>query len=170
MKQFFSVVLILLMAFSIVTCAFASDTSLGENEIPMNETTFVDNFECGIEEVNWYSSKDFDFDVVQKVKGFEYIVIVLSEKNTSGETANAPMLNLLSADGQQCITLPVASLYKKQYKINFGATMAGSTAYAYFVYQIPSGSKLFKLQILSNGFGENSKTIVFSRKDIKKRK
>ena len=122
MKKLFSVVLILLMAFSIVTCAFASDTSLGENEIPMNETTFVDNFECGIEEVNWYSSKDFDFDVVQKVKGFEYIIIVLSEKNTSGETANAPMLNLLSADGQQCITLPVASLYKKQYKINFGAT------------------------------------------------
>ena len=170
MKKLLSVALMLAIAFSMVTCAFASDISLGENEIPMNETTFVDDFECGIVEVNWYSSKDFDYDLVQKQKGFEYIVIVLSEKNTSSETANAPMLNLLSADGQQCINVPVLSLYKKQYKVNFGATMAGSTDYAYFIFQVPSGSKLFKLQVLSNGFGQHSKTIVFSRNDIQKRK
>ena len=148
--------------------ASASDAALGENEIPITETTFVDDFECKIKEVNWYSPDDFGMDIVKKQDGFEYIVIVLSETNTTNDTKNAPALNLLSADGMQCMISPaVLRLYKNQYKINFGATMAQTTAESYFVYQIPSGSQSFKLQILSNGFGKNSKYIVFNRDDIK---
>ena len=56
--------------------------------------------------------------------------------------------------------------YKNQYKINFGATMAGATAKAYVIYQIPSGAETFKFQILSDGFGSNSDYIIFSRDDI----
>ena len=158
------------VAQSIISDAPASTSSgslLEENEIPFSESTIVDGFECNIEEVNWYSSRDFDYDLVDREDGYEYIVIVLAEKNTTTDTENAPMLNILSADGQQCSLMPpILSLYKNKYKINFGATMADSTAYAYFIYQIPIESQSFKLQILSNGFGTNSKYIVFNRNDI----
>ena len=76
------------------------------------------------------------------------------------------MLNILSADGQQCNTLSVLSLYKNQYKINFGATMANTAAEAHVIYKIPAGAESFKLQILSNGFGTNSEYVCFSRNDI----
>ena len=142
-------------------------STIGENEISINETTIVDDFECSIKEINWYSAKDFELDFVEKVKGYEYIVIVLTEKNTTSETENAPMFNVLSADGQDCIYIPVLSLYKNQYRINFGATMANTSADAYFIYQIPSGSQSFKLQIMSNGFGSDSEYFVFDRDDIK---
>ena len=151
----------------IQTATSEVSSTFSENEVSINETTIVDAFECYIKEVNWYSSKDFDFDLVKKEKGFEYIVIVLSEKNTTDKTANAPMFNVLSADNQQCNTIPVLCLYKNQYKINFGATMANTTSSAYFIYKIPAGSKSFKLQILSNKLGADSKYIVFDRDDIK---
>ena len=145
------------------------DTSPKSNEVSLNETVIVDDFECSIKEVNWYNPSDFDFDIfeaLEKEDGFEYIVIVLSEKNTTNETKNAPMLSILSADGKQCTNLSILSLYKKQYKVNFGATMANTTADAYGIYKIPSGSQTFKLQIMSNGFGSNSKYFVFDRKNI----
>lgn len=144
-----------------------TDTNTTNNvEKTIGDITIVDDFECQIKEVNWYSASDFDYDCIESEEGFEYIVIVLSEKNTTNETANAPMLNLLSADDKSCTTKNALSLYKKQYKINFGATMAGSTAESYVIYQIPSGAKSFKFQILSNGFGSNSDYIVFDRGDI----
>ena len=136
------------------------------NEKTIGDTTVVDGFECQIKEVNWYSSSDFDYDIIEKEDGYEYIVIVLSEKNTTDSTENAPMFSILSADGQQCTNKAGLSLYKNQYKINFGATMAGATAEAYVVYQIPSGAEEFKLQIMSNGFGSNSDYIFFERDDI----
>lgn len=147
-----------------------TDTSPNSNELSINDIAIVDDFECSIKEINWYSPSDFDFDIfeaLEKEEGFEYIVIVLSEKNTTNDTKNAPMLNILSADGKQCNNLSILSLYKKQYKINFGATIANSTAEAYVIYKIPTGSQSFKLQILSNGFGSNSKYFVFERNDIK---
>ena len=142
-------------------------TSANIKEITINDTTLVDGFECRIKEINWYSASDFDYDVVQAVSGFEYIVIVFSEKNTNSDTENAPMFSLLSADGVECTQLTALSLYKKQYKVNFGATMPDTTAEAYAIYQIPKGAESFKLQILSNGFGENSQFFVFTREDIK---
>lgn len=133
----------------------------------IGDITIVDDFECKIKEVNWYSSSDFNPAFITPEEEFEYIVIVLSEKNTTNETKNAPMLNLLSADGKECISKAGLSLYKKQYKINFGATMPDSTAEAYVVYQIPNGTEHFKFQILSNGFGSNSDYIVFNRDEIR---
>lgn len=149
-----------------------SDSSSKSNssknkEISINKTTTVDGFECQIKEVNWYSPSDFDFDLIEREEGFEYLVIVLSEKNTTDDTKNAPMFNILSADNKQCINLTALSLYKKKYKINFGATLPNSTAEAYVIYKVPSGSSSFKLQILSNNFGNDSDYIVFSRSDIK---
>jgi len=135
-------------------------------ELTIGDTTIVDDFECQIKEVNWYSSSDFDYDIIDREDGYEYIVIVLSEKNTTDSTENAPMFSILSADGQQCTNKAGLSLYKNQYKINFGATMAGATAEAYVIYQIPSGAETFKLQIMSNGFGANSEYIFFERDDI----
>ena len=117
--------------------------------------------------MNWYSPSDFDFDVIEREDGFEYLVIVLSEKNTTDKTQNAPVSNILSADGKQCVNAPALSLYKKKYKINFGATLPNSTAEAYVIYKVPSGASSFKLQILSNSFGSASDYIVFSRADIK---
>ena len=90
-----------------------------------------------------------------------------SEKNTNDETQNAPSTSILSADGEQCINLTVLSLYKGKYKINFGATLPNSTAESYVIYKVPLGASSFKLQILSNGFGNSSDYIVFSRDDIK---
>ena len=145
----------------------SSVDALNSNGDSFNKITFVDNFECRLKEVNWYSPSDFDFDVVEHEEGFEYIVVVLSEKNTSNETQNAPMVNILAADGVQCVNVPVLSLYKKKYKINFGATLPNTTAEAYVLCKIPAGAKSFKLQILSNGFGTASDYIVFSRSDIK---
>ena len=136
-------------------------------EITINDTSVVDDFECKIKEVNWYSPADFDLDLLQKEEGFEYIVVVLTEKNTTNDTENAPMVNILSADDKQCVSKPVLNLYKNQYKANFGATMANETAEAYFIYQIPSGAKSFKMQILSNSFGKSSECFVFDRDDIK---
>lgn len=145
----------------------SSSSTSNSNEISIDESAMVDGFECRIKEINWYSASDFDYDVIQKEDGYEYIVIVLSEKNTNSNTENAPMLSLLSADGVECLNQSALSLYKKQYKINFGATMADTTAEAYVIYKIPAGAESFKLQILSNGFGESSKYFVFTRDDIK---
>ena len=135
-------------------------------EKTIGDITIVDDFECQIKEVNWYSASDFDYDCIESEEGFEYIVIVLSEKNTTNETQNAPMSNLLSADDKECVNKIGLSLYKKQYKMNFGATMACATAESYVIYQIPSGANSFKFQILSNGFASNSDYIVFDRGDI----
>ena len=150
----------------------APTPSPAETEAPeskektIGDITIVDNFECQIMEVNWYSASDFNPAFLEPEEGFEYIVVVLSEKNTTNDTENAPALNLLSADGKECLNKAGLSLYKNQYKINFGATLAGSTAEAYFIYQIPTGAKSFKFQILSNGFGSSSDYIVFDRDDI----
>ena len=189
MKKIITVLLALVLSISLCACNFVntrkssqifSDTDNTENdsqatsdsesasikEISINNFTIVDDFECQIKEVNWYSASDFDFDVIQQESGFEYIVIVLSERNTTNQTENAPMLNLLSADGKECSRKAGLSLYKNQYKINFGATMAGSTSESYVIYQIPAGAQSFKLQILSNGLGPGSDYIVFYRNDI----
>lgn len=138
-----------------------------KNEISIDESTIVDNFECRVKELNWYSASDFDYDCVDREEGYEYLVIVLSEKNMTDETKNAPMVSLLSADGHECINTAALSLYKKKYKINFGATMPYTTADAYVIYKVPTGAQKFKLQIMSNGFGSNGKYIVFNRTDIK---
>lgn len=176
MKKVISLILALVMCLSLCACGEGSMTTNSstseETKTPNNkektigDVTTVDNFECRIKEVNWYSASDFDFDCIQPEEGFEYIVMVLSEKNTTNETQNAPMINLLSADGKECTNKIGLSLYKKQYKLNFGATLAGATAEAYVIYQIPSGAKSFKFQILSNGFGSSSDYFVFSREDI----
>ena len=171
MKKILSAILSSILLFSLCSCSYTeSDSSSdlsGSKEISINEITTVDSFECQIKEVNWYSPSDFNFDVIEREEGFEYLVIVLSEKNTTDETQNAPITSMLSADGKQCINLTALSLYKKKYKINFGATLPNSTAEAYVIYKVPSGASLFKLQILSNGFGSASDYIVFSRADIK---
>ena len=176
MKKTIILILALVMCLSLCACGESSTptgstTSANTNtpnsqEKTIGDITYVDDFECQIKEVNWYSASDFDFDCINPEEGFEYIVIVLSEKNTTNETKNAPISNLLSADDKGCINKIGLSLYKKQYKINFGATLAGATAEAYVIYQIPSGAKSFKFQILSNGFGSNSDYIVFYRSNI----
>lgn len=171
MKKILSAILSIILLFSLCSCTYTesdSSSDLSENkEILINEITTVDGFECQIKEVNWYSPSDFDFDVIEREEGFEYLVIVLSEKNTTDDTQNAPFTSMLSADGKQCINLTALSLYKKKYKINFGATLPNSTAEAYIIYKVPSDASSFKLQILSNGFGSSSDYIVFSRADIK---
>ena len=160
---FFSVIFFL----TLCGCAYTESSSPENKEISINEITTVDDFECQIKEVNWYSPADFDFDVIEREEGFEHLVIVLSEKNTTDETQNAPIASLLSADNKQCASLTALSLYKGKYKINFGATLPNSTAEAYVIYKVPAGASSFKLQILSNGFGSGSDYIVFSREDIK---
>jgi len=179
MKKILSAVLSVLVLFALCSCTHTesgssenNENSTNEittenNEISINEITTVDDFECQIKEVNWYSPSDFDFDVIEREEGFEYLVIVLSEKNTTAETQNAPITSMLSADGKQCVNLTALSLYKKKYKINFGATLPNSIAEAYVIYKVPAGANSFKLQILSNGFGSASEYIVFSRTDIK---
>ena len=175
MKKTLSAIFVIILLFSLCSCTYiesdlSSDSAsdLSENkEISINEITTVDGFECQIKEVNWYSPSDFEFDVIEREEGFEYLVIVLSEKNTNDDTRNAPSTSILSADGEQCINLIALSLYKGKYKINFGATLPDSTAEAYVIYKIPSGASSFKLQILSDGFGNSSDYIVFSREDIK---
>ncbi|MBE6749815.1 MAG: hypothetical protein E7560_01450 [Ruminococcaceae bacterium] len=167
MKKILSVFLSIILLFTLCSCTNNESGSSENKEISINEITTVDGFECQIKEVNWYSPSDFDFDVIEREEGFEYLVIVLSEKNTTDDTQNAPVTSMLSADGKQCINLTALSLYKKKYKINFGATLPNSTAEAYVIYKVPSGASSFKLQILSNGFGSASDYIVFSRADIK---
>ena len=168
MKKIVFLLFALVLCLSLCSCGEGSSTtnSSAPEEKTIGDITIVDDFECQIKEVNWYSASDFDYDCIDPEEGFEYVVIVLSEKNTTNETKNAPMSSLLSADGKGCTSKIGLSLYKKQYKINFGATLAGTTAEAYVIYQIPSGAKSFKLQILSNGFGSNSDYIVFDRSDI----
>lgn len=186
----FSMILIIVLLVSLCGCFFnesdlsenssnensptksdsAESNNLSKNDaISINEITLVDDFECKITEVNWYSPSDFDLgtDFLEREEGFEYIVVVLSEKNTSDSTKNAPYSALLSADDQQCVNVPALSLYKSKYKINFGATLPNATAEAYVIYKIPAGANSFKLQILSNEFGENSDYIMFNRTDIK---
>ena len=177
MKKIISLLLMLVLCLSLCACSGGSTTTNTEastgsetsnsKEKTIGDITVVDNFECQIKEVNWYSGSDFDYDFIEPEDGFEYIVMVLAEKNTTNETENAPMLSLLSADGKGCINKVGLSLYKKQYKINFGATLPGTIAEAYVIYQIPAGAQSFKFQILSNGFGSNSDYIVFDRDDIK---
>ena len=167
MKKILSIILSMVLLVALCSCANTESGSSDTKEISISETTIVDDFECKIKEINWYSPSDFDLDVVEREEGFEYLVIVLSEKNTTDETQNAPMSSMLSADGQQCTNVSALSLYKKNYKINFGATLPNSTAEAYVIYKVPSGASSFKLQILSNGFGQASDYIVFSREDIK---
>lgn len=167
MKKILLAVLSIILLFTLCSCTDTESASSENKEISINEITTVDGFECQIKEVNWYSPSDFDFDVIEREEGFEYLVIVLSEKNTTDDTQNAPITSMLSADGKQCINLTALSLYKKKYKINFGATLPNSTAEAYVIYKVPSGSSSFKLQILSNGFGSDSDYIAFSREDIK---
>ena len=167
MKKMLLAVLLIIFLFTLCSCAFVEIGSSENKEISINEITTVDGFECQIKEVNWYSPSNFDYDVIEREEGFEYLVIVLSEKNTTDGTQNAPFTSLLSADGKQCVNLPALSLYKKKYKINFGATLPNSTAEAYVIYKVPSGANSFKLQILSNGFGKASEYIVFSRSEIK---
>lgn len=179
MKKTLSAILAIILLFSLCSCTYfesdLSSDSLSDSvsdlsvikEISIDESTTVDGFECQIKEVNWYSPSDFDFDAIEHEEGFEYLVIVLSEKNTNDETQNAPSTSILSADGEQCINLTVFSLYKGKYKINFGATLPNSTAESYVIYKVPLGASSFKLQILSNGFGNSSDYIVFSRDDIK---
>lgn len=167
MKRTLSVVLLIAFLFTLCSCTYTESGSSENKEISINEITIVDDFECQIKEVNWYSPSDFAFDVIEREEGFEYLVIVLSEKNTTNDTQNAPSANILSADGKQCVNLTALSLYKKEYKINFGATLPNSTAEAYVIYKVPAGASSFKLQILSNGFGSASDYIVFSRSDIK---
>jgi len=171
MKKLISAVLLIVLLFTFCGCTdndTNAESGLSKNkEISINEITTVDDFECQIKEVNWYAPSDFAFDVIEREDGFEYLVIVLSEKNTTDETQNAPVSNILSADGKQCVNVPVLSLYKKEYKINFGATLPNSTAEAYVIYKVPSGASSFKFQIFSNGFGSASDYIVFSRSDIK---
>lgn len=144
-----------------------SEDKTVNKKLTIGDITHIDNFDCKIKEVNWYSAGDFDYDCVDHEEGFEYIVILLSETNTTDDTENAPMLSMLSADGKQCLNITALSLYKKKYKINFGATMPQSEAEAYVIYKIPEGSSSFELQFLSNGFGKSSDYIAFSRNDIK---
>lgn len=176
MEKVISLFLVLALCLVLCACSGSSTTTntqettgseVSNNEKTIGDITVVDHFECQIKEVNWYLGSDFDNDFIEPVEGFEYIVLVLAEKNTTNETANAPMLSLLSADGKGCTNKVGFSLYKKQYKANFGATMSGTIAEAYVIYQIPAGAQSFKLQILSNGFGSNSDYIVFDRDDIK---
>lgn len=167
MHKIFSAILTIVLLISLCCCTYTESDSFENKEISISEFTTVDGFECQIKEVNWYSPSDFDFDVIQREDGFEYLVIVLSEKNTTDDTQNAPMTNALSADGKQCINLTALSLYKKKYKINFGATLPNTTAEAYVIYKVPSGASSFKLQIFSNGFGSAGDYIAFSREDIK---
>lgn len=167
MKKVLSAILSVVILVALCGCDYTEDGLSGNNEISINEITIVDGFECQIKEVNWYSPSDFDFDAIEREDGFEYLVIVLSEKNTSDETQNAPNTSILSADGEQCVNLAALSLYKKQYKINFGATLPNSIAESYVIYKVPSGANSFKLQVLSNGFGSPGDYIVFSRSDIK---
>lgn len=172
MRKILSVILSIAFLFTLCSCT-ENESSSSENkessskEISINEITTVDGFECQIKEANWYSPSDFDLDLIEREDGFEYLVIVLSEKNTTDETQNAPAVSMLSADDAQCINLTALSLYKKKYKINFGATLPNATAEAYVIYKVPSGASSFKFQILSNGFGGASDYIVFSRADIK---
>ena len=171
MKKTVSSILLIVVLLALCSCT-SNYTSIESGssknkEVSIKEITMVDNFECQIKEINWYSPSDFDFDVIEREDGFEYLVIVLSEKNTTDETQNAPAVSMLSADDAQCINLTALSLYKKKYKINFGATLPNATAEAYVIYKVPSGASSFKLQILSNGFGGASDYIVFSRADIK---
>lgn len=167
MNKILSVILSIILLFTLCSCTNNERGSSGNKEISINENTTVDGFECQIKEVNWYSPSDFDYDVIEREEGFEYLVIVLSEKNTTADTQNAPVTSMLSADSKQCINLTALSLYKKKYKINFGATLPNSTAEAYVIYKVPSGANSFKLQILSNGLGSASDYIVFNRADIK---
>ena len=172
MKKIISLLLALVLCLSLCACSGDSTVAPVETvtsnskEKTIGDITIVDDFECQIKEVNWYSSSDFDPAFIVPEDGFEYIVLVLSEKNTTSETKNAPMLNLLSADNKECISKAGLSLYKNQYKMNFGATSAGATAEAYVIYQIQTGAESFKFQILSNGFGSSSDYIVFDRDDI----
>lgn len=171
MKKILSVVLLIVILFTFCSCVGDNTNTVSgsseKKELSINEITMVDDFECKVKEINWYSPSDFDFDIIEREEGFEYLVIVLSEKNTTDDTQNAPMTSMLSADGEQCINLTALSLYKKKYKINFGATLPKSTAEAYVIYKIPANASSFKLQILSNGLGNASDYIVFSRADIK---
>ena len=105
MHKIFSAILTIVLLISLCCCTYTESDSFENKEISISEFTTVDGFECQIKEVNWYSPSDFDFDVIQREDGFEYLVIVLSEKNTTDDTQNAPMTNALSADGKQCINL-----------------------------------------------------------------
>ncbi|MBR5451660.1 MAG: hypothetical protein IKV36_01560 [Clostridia bacterium] len=171
MKKIASSILLIVVLLALCSCTgnytSIESGSSKNKEVSIKEITMVDNFECQIKEINWYSPSDFDFDVIEREDGYEYLVIVLSEKNTTNETQNAPFTSILSADGKQCVNTPALSLYKKKYKINFGATLPDTAAEAYVIYKVPSGASSFKLQILSNGFGSASDYIVFSRADIK---
>ena len=109
MHKIFSAILTIVLLISLCCCTYTESDSFENKEISISEFTTVDGFECQIKEVNWYSPSDFDFDVIQREDGFEYLVIVLSEKNTTDDTQNAPMTNALSADGKQCINLTALS-------------------------------------------------------------
>ena len=141
--------LIYIMKIIIVGCGKIGKSMIASLTSEGHDITIVDNFECQIKEVNWYVASDFDPAFLVPEEGFEYIVIVLSEKNTTDKTENAPSLNLLSADGQVCLNMVGLSLYKKQYKLNFGATLPDATAEAYVIYQIPVGAESFKLLLCS---------------------
>lgn len=170
MKQFISLLLVVLMLFCFAGCegGVPSNTEPPKAPFSIPGTLSAENFDLTIvsvqicDTVNINSGIDV---VIEPDDGKQFLVLCIDAKNTSDEIRN---LGNFFAYADGVTVLPHNVLGKLGDRVIFvGGVHPGKTICTYILYQVPTDVKEFELAYQDSFTGSISKSIVINCSDIK---